>query len=112
MALQRTPPPADQVAESVVVALIIEYRQRTGHHRWRERWESYQPAAVELGPALATHRAHAAWVRTAVSAEELFIDVAQRVSPIKGDTDGPAKRSLDLNSQISRLLRLTADLGR
>ena len=61
-----------------MVALIIEYRERTGHHRWRERWESYQPAAVELGHALATHGAHAAWVRTAVSAEELFNDVAQR----------------------------------
>lgn len=66
--------------EMVVVALLIEYRERTGHHRWRERWLSYQPSAFQLGCRLSSNSVHSRWVSSRSSAEEIFDEVASELA--------------------------------
>ena len=45
--------PDDLLLERVNVAMMMEYRTRNGHQRWRESWFSYLPEAVEVGETLA-----------------------------------------------------------
>ena len=45
--------PSDSMLEFANIALVLEYRTRSGHSRWREKWHSYQPVAVEVGERLA-----------------------------------------------------------
>jgi tRNA(Arg) A34 adenosine deaminase TadA len=71
--------PHNKVLEAVVVALIMEYRERNNHHRWREQWRTSQPRAVQLGNDLAASGAHAVWRRSTISAEELFDQVASQL---------------------------------
>ena len=50
--------PSDSMLEFASVALVLEYRTRSGHSRWREKWHSYHPAAVEVGERLAETKAY------------------------------------------------------
>ncbi len=34
--------PSDSMLEFASIALVLEYRTRNGHSRWREKWHSYQ----------------------------------------------------------------------
>jgi len=68
--------PCDPELEFVVVTLIAEFRQRTRHDRWREQWQRSYPNAVAVGCSLASAGAHARWVSSSLSAEQLYEHVA------------------------------------
>jgi len=72
--------PTIPLLESVIVALVIEYRVRNQHNRWRERWSSYRPASVALGDRLVRSRSYEGWVQAGISAEVLFDQVASRLA--------------------------------
>ena len=48
--------PGDPLLERVNVAMMMEYRTRNGHQRWRESWFSYLPESVEVGETLAASK--------------------------------------------------------
>jgi len=49
--------PNDLLLERVNVAMMMEFRTRNGHKRWRDSWFAYLPEAVEVGEALAASMA-------------------------------------------------------
>ena len=61
--------------EFVNVALMLEYRTRNNHLRWRENWYSYLPAAVDLGEELANQKRFTVWLRDGVPSEAIFEEV-------------------------------------
>ena len=61
--------------EFVNVALMLEYRTRNNHLRWREKWYSYLPAAVDLGEQLANQKRFDVWQRDGVPGEVIFEEV-------------------------------------
>jgi tRNA(adenine34) deaminase len=69
-------PPHDHALELAVVALAVEFRTRTGHHRWRERWAAYHPQGTALGARLAHENAHGAWRSSSASAEQIYEQLA------------------------------------
>ena len=71
--------PQDHLLEAVVVTLITEYRQRNGHHRWREQWSLYQPRATTVGEELAASGAYAQWQASGICAGELYHEIAARL---------------------------------
>ena len=68
--------PITPVLEFVVVALISEFRTRTGHHRWRERWMRYHARGANFGGRLASSNAYRQWVNSSISAEHLYESLA------------------------------------
>jgi tRNA(Arg) A34 adenosine deaminase TadA len=75
--------PTNGDLECVIVSLVIEYRERTGHHRWRDRWDAYHPEAVARGVDLAASGAYAEWAAASLSAEQLYehlANAAQRLA--------------------------------
>lgn len=73
-------PPVVPVLESVIVALVIEYRVRNQHNRWREQWYSYRPASVALGDQLARSGSFESWVRSGTNAEALYDQVSLQLA--------------------------------
>jgi hypothetical protein len=69
-------PPSDRVLELTSVALAVEFRTRTGHHRWRDRWLAYHPQGAALGLRLAGENAHGVWCKSSTSAEQIYEQVA------------------------------------
>jgi tRNA(adenine34) deaminase len=65
-------PPIDRQLELAAVVLAVEFRTRTGHHRWRERWSGYHPEGAALGLRLAGENAHDAWRSSSASAEQIY----------------------------------------
>lgn len=74
-------PPSTPELEFVVVALVTEFRTRTGHHRWRERWRQYHPRGAELGDRLASSNVYRQWVSSSISAEHLYESLAASNKP-------------------------------
>jgi tRNA(adenine34) deaminase len=69
-------PPQDLELEHVVVALVVEFRIRTGHHRWRERWSRYHAVGAELGAHLASANSYGAWTNSPTSAAQIYDQLA------------------------------------
>jgi tRNA(adenine34) deaminase len=69
-------PPRDPVLELVAVALVVEFRIRTEHHRWRERWSRYHPSGAELGARLASSNAFGTWSNSSTSAAQIYDQLA------------------------------------
>jgi len=69
-------PPSSRELELTVVALVVEFRIRTGHHRWREHWAGYHPQGSELGARLAAENAHGAWLNSSATAELIYEQLA------------------------------------
>lgn len=67
--------PADPNAEHVSVALLTEYRSRTGHPRWSEQWRDYRPEAFAAGEVLAQRGAFQRWRNARTSAQEIYDEV-------------------------------------
>ena len=65
-------PPTNIALELVIVSLVTEYRKRAGHDRWRERWTHYHPQGAACGGSLAASRAHAEWVASSLTPEQLY----------------------------------------
>jgi len=68
--------PTNSELERVIVSLVMEYRERERHHRWRERWEAYHPEGASLGARLSVSGAYAEWISASLSAEQLYEHVA------------------------------------
>jgi hypothetical protein len=62
--------------EQVTVALVVEHRTRTGHNRWQEAWEHYQPRAFAVGRYLASTGAHESWRTSRATPAHLYESVA------------------------------------
>ena len=65
-------PPTHPQLELAIVALVVEYRIRTGHHRWRSHWLRYHLHGAELGAHLASSNAYREWVDSSISAGQLY----------------------------------------
>ena len=61
--------------EQVLVALVVEHRTRTGHARWQQAWEDYQPKAAAVGRSLALGAAYQDWRNTSAGPAELYESV-------------------------------------
>jgi tRNA(Arg) A34 adenosine deaminase TadA len=72
--------PTIPLLESVIVALVVEYRVRNQHSRWRERWTAYRPASATVGDQLARSGSYEGWVRAGISAEVLYDQVSTRLA--------------------------------
>ena len=64
--------PHDPELELVVVSLVVEWRARNGHHRWREHWSQYHPGGASLGSRLAASGAYRDWAGRSLSPRELY----------------------------------------
>jgi hypothetical protein len=73
-------PPRDRELELAVVALVVEFRIRTGHHRWKNRWMDYHPHGAELGARLARDNAYGAWLNALASPESIYEQLASQQS--------------------------------
>ena len=71
--------PTNPELEFVNVALTLEYRSRNGHTRWRDKWVSYMPGAVEVGERLASDRRFSAWQNDETPTSALFEEVCSYV---------------------------------
>ena len=71
--------PEDTLLESANVALMLEYRTRNGHRRWRDEWYSYLPSAVEVGERLAADKQFLTWQREQSSPELVYNVVCELV---------------------------------
>jgi len=67
--------PHDAQLETVVVSLVMEYRQRTGHRRWFERWRKYHQVGAIRGQRLFDTASHARWVAASASPESIYDEV-------------------------------------
>ena len=67
--------PQNSDLEAVVVTLILEFRLRTGHPRWLERWRGYHPGGANQALHLYESSAHASWVADAATAESIYDQV-------------------------------------
>ena len=71
----RTVEPRNPELEFASVALLMEYRKRTQHLRWRDAWRAYHPLAVEAGERLAdSNRYKVAFAREKAH-EQIFEEV-------------------------------------
>ena len=68
--------PSDSTLEFVNVALMLEYRTRNGHQRWRDDWYAYLPLAVETGENLAASGLFRMWLENGNSTQEIYDTVA------------------------------------
>jgi len=68
--------PANPTLEFVNVAILIEYRTRNDHQRWREDWYVYHPLAVEIGEEMASSGIYESWIARDCSAQEIYEIVA------------------------------------
>ena len=66
----------DAVLEFVNVAMMLEYRTRNGHNRWRADWDAYLPKAVETGEALAASEQYESWLAKKSPPQEIYDDIA------------------------------------
>ena len=64
--------PQNPDLEQAIVALVVEHRARTGHSRWRQEWQTYQPRAAAAGERLARDGVYQQWRLRAVEAPELY----------------------------------------
>jgi tRNA(Arg) A34 adenosine deaminase TadA/GNAT superfamily N-acetyltransferase len=64
--------PTNAVLERAIVSLVIEYRERTQHRRWRDRWDAYHPQASARGARLAAAGAFAEWAALSLAPEQLY----------------------------------------
>jgi tRNA(Arg) A34 adenosine deaminase TadA len=67
--------PASADLEFVVVALVTEYRVRTGHRRWEDQWIGYAPLAAAAGRQLKASGTFATWRDSRTTAEEVYEQV-------------------------------------
>ena len=68
--------PAIADLEQATVALVVEHRIRTGHSRWQEAWERYQPRAFAVGRHLASAGAHEGWRAASATPAHLYESVS------------------------------------
>jgi tRNA(adenine34) deaminase len=69
-------PPVDRALELAVVAMVVEFRIRTGHRRWLERWSDCHPEGASLGRRLASQGIHDVWRRSSATAEQIYEQLA------------------------------------
>jgi hypothetical protein len=67
--------PQNSELEAVVVALVLEFRLRTGHLRWLERWRAYHPGGASQALHLYESSAHSSWVARSATAASIYDEV-------------------------------------
>ncbi len=68
--------PTDAILEFVNVTMMLEYRTRNGHNRWRNDWFAYLPKAVETGEALAASKRYDSWLSKNSVPQDIYDDIA------------------------------------
>ena len=77
-------PPADPLLAFINITLLVEYRTRTKHARWRDKWLNCNRAATLLGESLAQQQQFVAWRQSKATPVQIYSDVARQFDQLTG----------------------------